>query len=353
VTAAPTERVYVAHAGDVTRDRDAVLGLWRGNLGVPALMEAKFDWFYRACPWGAPLLQLLRHEPSAAWVGVAGAGPRRMSWRGRLLTAGVLVDLTVTALHRSLGPALTLQKALLSAGQSRFDVLYGFPNPKAAAVFKRVGYVKLGDIVRHARVLRHARHLERVMPRAATRVAGPAVDALDRLRGALVRRRGPRLVAHWAETADARIDELWARSDHGACLLAARDRTMLRWRFDRAPLPKTRYLLVGETRGGGLSAWFACQREGTTLHVRDFWAIDAATAGIGRAYVEALLGVARREGYASVSVEYAGAARRREGWLGAGFVERTRRPVFGRWHARASAPTSEDDLHLTSADEDE
>src|SRR3546814_17963935 len=100
-------------------------------------MARKYDWFYRQCPYGAPLTLLLRHEASGEWVGVASAGPRQMVFGGRRVSAGVLVDLAVLPAHRSLGPALTLQTALMEAGAKRFDLLYGFPNPKAAAVFRR------------------------------------------------------------------------------------------------------------------------------------------------------------------------------------------------------------------------
>src|SRR3546814_213354 len=153
---------YTVHEADLERDRELIVGLWRGNLGEDARMARKYDWFYRQCPYGAPLTLLLRHEASGEWVGVASAGPRQMVFGGRRVSAGVLVDLAVLPAHRSLGPALTLQTALMEAGAKRFDLLYGFPNPKAAAVFRRVGYAPLGELSRHARVLRHGDHAHRL-----------------------------------------------------------------------------------------------------------------------------------------------------------------------------------------------
>ncbi|MDB4881386.1 MAG: hypothetical protein JWL95_152 [Gemmatimonadetes bacterium] len=343
---------YVSHAGDTARDRELVIDVWRGNLGREARLQAKFDWFYRGCPWGAPLLQLLRHEPSSAWVGVAGAGPRRMLLGNNEIKAGVLVDLTVLPDHRSLGPALALQKALVTASGRRFDLLYGFPNPKAAAVFKRVGYSQLGELVRYVRVLRYRGFLERKMPSAAARPLGWALDAASRLHAAAASRGRRRLSAEWRDAVDSRVDRLWSCSEHGAALIAPRNAAFLRWRFDQAPVPRIRYLLLGDRRGDALLAWFACEGEGSTLHVRDFWSVDAARS-IGRPFIGALLRAADREGYASVSVEYAGAASRRRGWLKAGFVARTSRPVFGKWWRGADAAGGEDNLHLTSADQDE
>src|SRR5690606_8940540 len=101
MAAAPT---YAVAAGDVGRDREAVLDVWRGNLGEDARMRAKYDWFYRKCPYGEPLLRLLRLGDGASPVGAAAAGPRRMDDGTGPLEAGVLVDLAVRAEHRSLGP---------------------------------------------------------------------------------------------------------------------------------------------------------------------------------------------------------------------------------------------------------
>jgi hypothetical protein len=132
--------VYAIEGGDVARDRERVLAIWRGNLGRDTRMQAKYDWFYASCPYGEPLLCLLRHLPDDSLVGAAAAGPRRMLRQGAEIEAGVLVDLAVTTEHRSLGPALMLQSALAEAGCRRYGLLYGFPNPKAAAVFKREKY---------------------------------------------------------------------------------------------------------------------------------------------------------------------------------------------------------------------
>jgi hypothetical protein len=340
---------YVTRAGDAKADRDVVIDIWRGHLGHEARLAPKYDWFYLGCPWGAPEVQLLRHQPSESWVGVAAAGPRRMVWRGRELSAGVLVDLAVTTEHRSLGPALTLQKALLAAGRARFDLLYGFPNPKAAAVFKRVGYAPFGEIVRYVRVLRHRKHVEKVLPgrvpRLAALPAGLLLDALPVLRAIPALRR---LSTCWRASVDPRMDRLWASSDHGDAPIAIRDTTFLSWRFDRGAVARTEYLLVSERGSPDLRAWFACEADAAgVLHVRDFWSSDAAR-GIDRAVVDALLLAASLRGHASVSFEYAGPSERLAGFRAAGFGERSRRPVFGRWSEGEGAP-----LHLTAADEDE
>lgn len=349
MAATPSVSTYAVEPGDVARDREAVLATWRGNLGQDARMQAKYDWFYAHCPFGEPTLRLLRHAADDTIVGAAAAGPRRFVAEGKTFDAGVLVDLAVSPQHRSLGPALMLQAALAEAGGQRFGVLYGFPNPKAAAVFKRVGYEKFGDIVRHARVLRHASYVQRRLPRVLAVPGGWLLDRIDTLNAWWRRRSDARLQSRWSDRTDPRFDSLWARSPSYHAVTAVRDATFTRWRFDDSPLANTRYLLV-EDANGTLDAWFACQDEDGLLHVRDFWS-EHGNAGVARAHVDALLRAARQQRVTAVSVEFGGSEQAFAGWAACGFIERSRRPVFGRW----SNPDAgqERRLYLTSADEDE
>ena len=116
---------YVTRDGDALRDRDTVLSIWHGNLGQEDRIAAKYEWFYLGCPYGSPVLQLLHYTPDGADIGTACAGRRRMLWRGEQISAGVLVDLAVLPAHRSLGPALILQQALIQSGLRQLDLLYG------------------------------------------------------------------------------------------------------------------------------------------------------------------------------------------------------------------------------------
>lgn len=342
---------YTVYDGNVVLDRDTVLAIWQGNLGEPQRMRAKYDWFYLLGPGGPPLLQLLRHEPDDHWVGTGAAGRRRMLWRGREIHAGVLVDLAVAAEHRSLGPAMLLQEGLIAAGRRELDVLYGFPNPKAAAVFRRIGYRPFGEIVRYARVLRHRSYLAKRIPAALAAPVAFVLDAAFRCRDALRRMGAPRLHAQWSDTVDARMDALWESSPPHDAFGAVRDARHVRWRFDHAPIARTRHLLVSHP-DGRLLAWFATQAEGHALFVRDFWSDDAA-GGVGTPYIDALVHAARQLGCASVSVEIAARPSRLASWLARGFVARSRRPVFGMQTDPRGDEINSDDLYLTSADEDE
>ncbi len=341
---------YRISVGDVDRDKDAVIGIWRDNLGDGPHMQAKFAWFYEACPYGAPLLLILKYSSTEASIGVAAAGPRRMCVHGREILAGVLVDLAVVAEHRSLGPALMLQRELAELGGQRFDLLYGFPNSKAAPLFKRIGaYQTPGEIVRYARVLRYRGYAARSMPKALANAFGWLMDLSWRINSARSHHR--RLRTGWSDSVDPRVDLLWRKSVPSDGILTVRDAQFLRWRFEQSPTP-TRFFLLDDANDGDLKAWFACQSQAQVLHVRDCWS-DAGLDGLAHEHINALLHAAYQAGYASISFEFFGKEAALEGWRAAGFVERSRRSLVARWSGDPGKPAPLDEMHLTSADEDE
>jgi hypothetical protein len=344
VTDAAPAPNYVVEPADLARDRDAVLGVWRGNLGRDERMGAKYDWFYRDSPLGPPLTLLLRHVASGSVVGVATAGPRRMQVDGRVIEAGVLVDLAVLPEHRTLGPALQLQQAMLDAAGSRFALLYGVPNRKAVPVFKRVGYVAIAELRRLARVLRHREHLARRVPGPLATAAAPLVDALLRLRDALRQLGQPRWRARWL---DAPPTNLAAGASSGL-LHGVHDPAFQHWRFAAGPTPPARWLRI-EDRSGRLRGWFTCQTSHDVLQVVDGGGGEGEVAP-PRAAVLALLRAARKAGHASVSLQLAAPDALLATWRAAGFVVRSQRTVFGRWYGAEAAPAA---AWLTAADEDE
>ena len=342
---------YRIDPGDIDRDRETLLAVWHGNLGLDGPMRQKYDWFYKQAPHGRPLVHLLRHEPEGRVVGVASAGRRRMLCAGKEVRAGVMVDLAVMPEHRALGPAILLQESLVRDAAASFDFLYGFPNRKAVPVFKRAGFRQLGEMVRRVRILRHSKYLARRWPQPAAWVASLFVDGLVRARDAWrVFGIDARLTARWSAEADPRMGEFWFRVQSRTTVTGMRDDAFARWRFDASPLADTRYLLLSDPGTGHLRAWFACQTVDKVLRVCDFHG-DGAGDVVSADCVQLLLRMARREGCVSVSMEAVGEASWLAAWLDAGFVERGRRPVFGRWLGQA--PVGDLPLQLTLADEDE
>ena len=338
---------YMLHKGDAATDRDIVLGIWAGNLGHDARMPAKYDWFYRQSPLGAPLMQLLYHGTQAA--GACAAGIREFMLGERRIHAGVLVDLAVLPEHRSLGPAMLLQQGLVSAADRQFDLLYGFPNPKAAPVFKRMGYTHAADMVRYVRVLRHGVYLQRHLPSWLAQAAGSMLDAADALRQWIsgIGQRGLRVRLH--DAADERMSALCMQHPLPAALTSQRTLAHLQWRLDAAPQGPFRYMTIETPDGDRVLAWVCWRNDGQAATVLDFWS-ETPERGLPSACIEALCDTLRREGHASVQVEMATSPARLANWLSSRFVARGARPLYMRWR---NTPTQTVDMHITPADEDE
>lgn len=352
MTVAQATKTYSVSDGSVARDRDMLETIWRGNLGTPAAMTAKFDWFYLDCPYGEPLIQVLNHGHGASPVGACSVGRRRMMFDGAEIRAGVLVDLAVLPLHRSLGPASMMLSDMVASGCRHLDLVLGFPNRRAAVLFSRARYSSFSGIVRHVRVLRHGHYLGRHMPRWLAAPARALADLPARIHDRLPIAAGSGFRVEWTDRADSRMDELWSRSDKGRALVGVRDAEFLRWRFDQSPLVRTRYLLLSDPADGRLRAWFATQVKGDLFQIADFWAEDAIE-GLSPACIGTLLREARRQGHAAVSVEMATTPRRLAGWRKTGFRARNSRPVFGYWSKPPHRVDTGVDVHLTFADEDQ
>jgi hypothetical protein len=351
--------------------------VWSENLkiegGDPSVKHA---WLYRDAPDPSPTVFLLRTEGDAApVVGTAGLGIRRIVVGDRELRAGLLGDLAVDRDHRSVLPALMLVREVKGWAMAQLDLAYGFPNHAAEGVFKRVGYKKLGTIVRYVRVLRHAGYMDRigdaelarlpsaVRPLATAALARPAtagliargVDAAMLVRGSGdLWRAARRLKLEWPPEVDRRIDALWSSARHDYDVVAARSARFVEWRFFRGPGAAARALVLASDRTGEPQAYAVIERDGDVAHLRDLFGHRPAVAAL----IDRLIPALYRRGAASISMRYLGAP-----WLvgvlaARGFVARQadRMIAIGvsdRLDPHLGALLAEADAwHLTDADED-
>ncbi len=343
---------YVVEEGDATRDREAILTAWSGHFGPDEEHPGKLKHFYEECPFGTPLIRLLRHVESGQTVGVITAVPRRMQLDGEPLRSAVISHFSVLPAHRTLGPALMLQAAIVKACEGHFDFIYGIPNQKATAILKRAGHRTLCQFGRYVKVLRYGQYLPRVMPAPLARLLAPAVNATVRLRHALRAAVRTDLRCRWSDIPDPRMDATWRDSDTGHGLLAVRDSTLAAWRFNTAPSERMRFLLV--THGEELRAWFVCEDStGSpgTLSVLDYWFCGESLADRRRA-IKVLLDRAVADGHTSADILMTAARFERDGWLGERFIHRSDQPVMGRWLHPADPSPDPAGIHMTYSDQD-
>lgn len=213
---------------DPTADRQAILELWHRNL--PDADAARFDWLYEQGPATALVLRSATDDA----VGSAGLMRRTLRAFGREVEAAQAVDLNVDRQHRTIGPALALQRGVIEAArQARFELIYGFPNPQSEAVLRRAGYRAIGPLSRWIKPL-SSRRLMSGWPRWLARGAGPSADLLLRLVSAETYCRLPAdLRAQRVGRFDERFDHLFQAAACRLPIVGRRTAEYLAWRFAR------------------------------------------------------------------------------------------------------------------------
>jgi hypothetical protein len=383
---------YTIAKANADSDREKILELWKSGLTHAGMPEAKFDWYYRHNPAGAPLVFFLCHGPERKPIGVAAMALRELHWRGQTVLSGELVDFVARPEHRTLFPALFFQKemrriALEGADEHQptaanngdristesCEILYGLPNPKSLPVVKRVGYQLIGQIVRRVRMLRTAGYLSRHAPAWICHLAGPIIDHA-RLAAIAARNIGNRhLEPQWLAAPDDRFDALWQRvaahhdqqSAATSVLIGVRDRAFLTWRFAQCPLRQYRFFTLVSRADRRLIAYAACSPDGETLYVHDFL-VDPTEHSASKTLWLKLSREAFYEGHTNISVEFLGVRAQQRQLENVGLVARQQRPVFAsianttEMIATSTPPASSERLawlqeqywYMTCADED-
>jgi len=352
----PEANQYTVRQASLPRDRDTIIGLWHGNLGDPDKLAAKFSWFYLDSPTGPPFVLLLESgrppNQERVEVGVATAGLRRFLLDGQALTAGVLVDLAVLPKHRTLFPAILLQKTMLRSGLEVAEFLYGFPNPKAAPVFKRAGYRHVADMVRYVRVLRSGGYLKARLPSAVAAGAGTLLDLFSGLRLMLTAGFRAGVELEWCNTrANGAMATAPPDSDTNF-LCGARSEEFLRWRFGGNAERICECVNAYATKGRSFLGRWIVEADEAALCVRDC-SVALLTGRHALSAWRALFRAARQAGYVSVSFECVGPHPVQSTLRRLQMLRRSRRPVYMAARPELESRISAAEIYLTAGDEDE
>lgn len=322
---------YVAIPLRLDEHREALGRLWAENMsdtGVAAAVAARMRWLYEQPPDGPTVTVLARHEETGELVG-CGSIFRRAVWvDGRRVPAGVLCDFAVTKAHRIAGAALSIQRALLDAGRAAgLALIYGHPNEKSVAVFKRIGYRVVAETSRWVKPLRAGYKLRQRLaaPGVAAVLAAP-VDAGLRARDLLRTLRAPRVRGEILGTLDARADALWERARGAHGVVGEKSAAYLDWRYRRYPTTAHHVLGVAPAPGARLVAWAAYFVRDGKAFVSDLFAEEAA--GAVEAVLLALGRHLRGQRVDSLTVNYVGGPELGERLRAVGFLPRPgRRPL--------------------------
>jgi hypothetical protein len=300
---------YAATPLRLDEHRHALARLWAemSDERIASVIPDRMRWLYEEAPDGPTITVLGIHQESGEVVG-CGSFFHRPTWvDGRRVRAGVLCEFAVTRAHRIGGAAIAIQRALAEAGRAGgLELLYGYPNAKSIAVFKRIGYQVVGETSTWVKPLRAAYKLrERLRWRWAAAAAAMPVDvalcALDQPRAV----RGRLRFRHEVVPApDRRVDALWeqARARYG--VVGEKTASYLDWRYRRFTTRDHHIFGIFPRGQDRLEAYAIYTVEDGKAFLRDLFAehLDASAEALLMALADHL----RWQGVDSMSLCYLG-----------------------------------------------
>lgn len=280
-------------AVDLDTEHEELLAVLERNL-TDLPHARRFKWIYRDNPLG-PAWSWFACDASGEVVGVASVF-RRAMWLGRRVTVcGQVGDFAIDASHRSLGPAVMLQRATFEpVDRGSLTLCYDCPpHDRGMSTFRRIGMSTSASLARHAKLLRANRKIEgRLGEGPMARALTPVGNALLWLRDGDVPRPNGLEIARLAGRFGAELSELDQRVHARDAIRGRRSAEDLNWRYRDDPLhdyialaARRRGELIGlvilsvSGRDATLVDLFGEFRPGDTLGLLDAAADEARSAG--------------------------------------------------------------------------
>jgi hypothetical protein len=244
--------------------------------------ERRYQWLYQANPDGPAWSWFVFEGTSDRVIGVASVFPRSM-WVGERPTkCGQVGDFAVCASHRTLGPALALQRATFEpVDQGILTLCYDCPPHRAGmSTFSRLGIQPSCNVNRYALPLRvDARFRKRLGSHLALPVGvGNLLLWLHR-RPALRLGSGSLEISEHTGAFGEEFSQLDSAVKGANQIRGQRSAAQLNWRYLEDPLQK--YQVFTARRKGELVAFAVLRVAGEIVTVLDLFGIgleEAATA---------------------------------------------------------------------------
>lgn len=216
---------------DLKKHKAEILALGKRNL--PDFSDKRFDWIYENNPAGKAHVWLARVKETGEFVGSSALFPRDIRVYGKLVKAGIAADFSVNQDHRVFGPALSLQRAIISfCKKEKIRFLIGFPNSQSEKVHLRAGFKILGKISRYVYPFKTQEVLEKfIHTRPAAIFATVAECILKKYRHIKRPKWGENFTLNQINRFDPRFDELWGEIEKENKIIVERTSDYLNWRY--------------------------------------------------------------------------------------------------------------------------
>jgi hypothetical protein len=256
-------------------ESEELLAILEANL--PDLPHARrFRWLYRDNPDGPAWSWFAVDQARDSIVGVTSVFPRSMWVGGRVVRCGQVGDFAVSATHRSLGPALLLQRATFGpVDQRSISFCYDCP-PHAAgmATFRRLRVAPNCAVTRYALPLRLDNRLKQLLG-----FTPPLLTPLMNFLWCMARR--PTRIHQDLEIGEhtGLFDDEFTHLDDAAAanvIRGCRNAVHLNWRYRQDPLEE--YHVLTARRKGELMAFLIFSIRNQIVRIADVFGRDFVAA---------------------------------------------------------------------------
>lgn len=225
-------------AVDIDTEHEELLAVLQRNL-TDLPHARRFKWLYRDNPLGPAWAWFACDRATGAVVGVAAVF-RRAMWVGRrVAVCGQVGDFAIDSSHRSLGPAVMLQRATFEpVDRGSLTFCYDCPpHARGMSTFRRIGMSANASLARHAKLLRVNRKIEgRLGEGPVARALAPVGNALLWLReGDVPRPSGLEITRHAGRFGEE-FSELDPQVRARDTIRGRRSAEDLNWRYRDNPL---------------------------------------------------------------------------------------------------------------------
>lgn len=292
----------------LTEDRAEMIDILNRNFGTT--QEARFDWRHRYNPAGESWSWFMYDKTTLSTVAMATVFPRHMRVDNKQTRAGQVGEFAVDPSHRSLGPAVLLQRStFLPVDREEIAFCYDCPpHDRGMSTFVRIGLRANCEVYRYALPLRCDEYVsKRIGDSFWTQPIVSAGNLL--LRADRPRRKGRQglEICRQSRAFDEEFNQLDALASLSGSVRSSRSARDLNWRYLEDPLASLcsskdqigRYQILLARRGGELKAFaaFLIQTDGIAT-LLDVFGIELLE--VGPALLDAVVEICRKESASSL-----------------------------------------------------
>lgn len=262
---------YTVYQADLEKDKNSILKFWRENH--QRSLEEKYQWIYEENPAGKAKVWMLKHDKSEECVGMTALFSRNFSVKGKGLVAGIAGDFLVNKHHRTMGPAIMLQRnVIVAVDNGHVDFVYGFPNKKAEPIMKRVGYRRIGTLRRFVKIIKSAHQLrKRGFNELWVKILSPLLDIvliLTSIETWYRWRSG--FVCEEVNDLDGRFDRMWVNAKSQFTIAGDRTADYLKWKFLDDPDDLNRVYAIFNSDKSCVKGYIVYCFHDNGVEIRDF-----------------------------------------------------------------------------------